>query len=55
MLAWGCFLNLTHLEISILHLNPSQALFDLHLYGPVLHVFKVTIFLSVLLDYFLTV
>ena len=47
--------DLAHLKVPVLELNPSQAVFDLHLYGSVLDVLKVTVLDSIPLDSFLAV
>ena len=55
MLTGCCLLNLTHIKVSILQINPSQTLFDLHLNSTILDFLQITIFLSVFLYCFSTV
>ena len=55
MLTWCCFLDLAHIQISILQIDPSQTLLDLHFDGPVLDLFQITIFLSILIYGFIQV
>ena len=50
MLALHGLLHLAHLEVSVLLVNPPDALLDLHLDGPVLDVLQVSVLLAVLLD-----
>lgn len=50
MLAGRGFLDFAYLKVSVLELNPSKALFDFHLDGPVLHILKIAVLHSVLLN-----
>lgn len=50
VLAGNGLVDLAHLQVSILELDPPQAVLNLHLDGPILHVFQVPVLDPVLVD-----